>query len=115
MARLAGLISCAALAAMCGGCVYTGAKVTEGVDLAVGLSVPGTEGAAQLSIINYLSGFRLGVARNARMTVRYTSATTNSWLGCIHTEAYKVVDAEVVPVEPPATNAAPAVAEAEGQ
>jgi hypothetical protein len=28
------------------GCVYKGAKVTEGTDLSVGLSVPGTDGVA---------------------------------------------------------------------
>ena len=100
MMNMKKLVSCAALGlVVCAGCVYRGGKITEGVDLAVGLNIPGTEETVQLNVLNYLSGFRLGIAENSRLEVRYTSATTNSWLGCIHTESFKTIDATVEPCE----------------
>lgn len=91
---------CAVVAALAllGGCVYRGAKVVEGTDLAVGLSIPGADGAADLTVFNYLSGFRLGVARDAEMSVRYTCAETNSWFGLCETRSLKTVDAAVTPL-----------------
>ena len=80
------------------GCVYRGAKITEGTDLAVGLSVPGTDGALQLNALNWLSGFRLGVARDAALTVEYATAATNDSLGVVHTRTAKRVKATVTPV-----------------
>ena len=91
-----------AVAAACvfgGGCTYKGAKVTEGTDLAIGLNVPVSEGTLQLQCLNYLSGFRLGVDRNAILKVRYTVAETNSYLGCVTTRVAKTVDATVEPCE----------------
>ena len=81
------------------GCVYRGAKITEGTDLAVGLSVPGTDGALQLNALNWLSGFRLGVARDAALTVEYSTAETNDYLGIITTRTAKAVKATVTPMQ----------------
>lgn len=93
------ILFAALIAALCGGCVYKGAKVTEGTDLAIGLNVPVSEGTLQLNVLNYLSGFRLGVDRNAIMRVKYTVAETNDYLGCVHTRVYKTVDSAVEPCE----------------
>ncbi len=103
-AMLLGLCSFLAVMALCsllfcGGCVYKGAKVTEGVDLAVGLTVPGSDGALQLNALNWLSGFRLGVAENALLTVEYSSVSTNSFFGCIYTKSEKHIKATVEPCE----------------
>ncbi len=81
------------------GCVYKGAKVTEGTDFALGVNVPTAEGTFQFDLINYLSGFRLGVAENARLEVRYTHAETNEYFGCVTTRTWKTVDAVVEPCE----------------
>ena len=81
------------------GCTYKGAKVTEGTDLAIGLNIPVTEGTLQFQALNYLSGFRLAVDRNAIMRVKYTVAETNSYLGCVSTRVLKTVDATVEPCE----------------
>lgn len=81
------------------GCVYKGAKVTEGTDLSVGLSIPGTEGAASVTILNYLSGFRLGLAQNAQMTLAYTVSETNDYLGIATTRTQKTITATVTPTE----------------
>lgn len=93
-----GLVAALAICALCSGCVYKGAKVVEGTDLAVGLSIPGTDGAADLTVFNYLSGFRLGVAKDAALTVRYETAETNSWFGVCETRTAKTVEATVTPV-----------------
>ncbi len=79
------------------GCAHNGAQVVEGMDVVVGITVPGTDGVLQLDALNYLSGFRMGIAKNASMRVRYTCATTNSFFGVVHSEAYKTIDAEVSP------------------
>ena len=81
------------------GCVYKGAKVTEGTSLVVGMDLPGTDGIAQLNLLSWLSGFRLGVAENARLQVRYQHAETNSYFGCVTTRIWKDVDACVEPCE----------------
>ena len=92
------------------GCVYRGAKITEGTDLAIGLTVPGTEGVLQFNALNYLSGFRLGVAENAALTVEYSTVATNSYFGVVKTETAKRIKAKVEPCETSAAEgpAAPA-------
>jgi hypothetical protein len=112
MKNMKRLLIIAALAATCAGCVYRGAKITEGVNLIVGLSVPGTDGALQINALDWCTGFRMGVAENAAFKCRYVCATTNSFFGIVHTECYKTIDAEVNPCEvsPAATNAVEEVA-----
>lgn len=104
-AILLALVAALALAIICSGCLYKGAKVVEGTDIAIGLSVPGTEETLQINALNYLSGFRLGVAENAALTLRYSCATTNSYFGVVHSETVKSIDATVSPCETSATNA----------
>ena len=104
---------CLVLVAWCAGCIYKGAKVTEGTDLAIGLTIPQADGAAQLDVLNYLSGFRLGVAENAALTVKYTCSETNSYFGCITTRTLKTIDATVEPCETTAPSDLPARASAQ--
>ncbi len=113
VALLAALVIYLGVICLCAGCVYKGAKLVEGTDLAVGLNVPTTEGALQLQVLNYLSGFRLGVAENAALTVEYETFATNSYFGCVRTETVKRVKARVEPCEeatPSPTNAVPTTA-----
>lgn len=81
------------------GCIYKGAKVTEGTDLAIGLTVPGTEGMVQLNALNYLSGFRLGVAENSALTMEYTTVASNTYFGIVETQTSKRIKAKVEPCE----------------
>ncbi len=97
---LVSLLGFIALASLLSGCVYRGAKITEGTDLAVGMNIPATDGALQFQLLNYLSGFRLGVAENAQLTLEYTSAETNDYFGIIHTRGAKSVTATVTPNAP---------------
>jgi len=108
---LAVIVAAMIIAVLGTGCAYKGAKVVEGTDLAIGLNLPMTEGTMQLQVLNYLSGFRLGVDRNADLSVRYTVAETNDYLGCVHTRVFKTIDATVEPVaEYGETNAPPETA-----
>lgn len=99
----------ALLGMLCGGCVYKGAKITEGTNLILGMDVPTTEGAFQFDLLNFTTGFRLGVAENARLEVEYSTVSTNSYFGVVRTETAKHVKATVEPCETaaPTTNAAP--------
>jgi len=93
------LVTVAACALLMSGCVYKGAKVIEGTDLTVGMEVPGSDGVAQLNVLNYLSGFRLAIAKNAEMACDYRTVWTNSYFGVVHTVGEKTIHATVTPVE----------------
>lgn len=93
-------IVCAVAALALAGCVYKGAKVTEGIDFSAGLSVPATEGAAQISFVNYLSGFRFGVAENSGMECKFSSTNRFSFAyGLWESEERKWFRAKVEPCE----------------
>lgn len=80
------------------GCtVYKGAKVVEGTDLAVGMDIPGMDGIAQLNVLNYLSGFRLGLQKDAGMAMEYTVKERNTYFGVISTDTEKTIKADVAP------------------
>ena len=98
-----GLVS---LFSLLSGCVYRGAKIVEGTDLAVGINVPSTEGALQLQLMNYLSGFRLAIAENAALTMTYSTAESNNYFGVISTRTTKQVSATVSPTETTPTDTA---------
>ena len=113
-ALLTGLAVLALAASVCG-CVYRGAKITEGTDLAIGLTVPGTEGVLQFNALNYLSGFRLGVAENAALTVEYSTVATNTYFGVVKTETAKRIKAKVEPCETAAQSAEPCPCKSGGE
>ena len=92
-------LTLAALSLALSGCVYKGAKIVEGSDLAIGLNVPSTDGTLQLQLLNYLSGFRLGVAENAALTVEYSTVASNSYFGVVQTQTSKSISATVQPCE----------------
>ena len=74
------MLALVSLAIICfSGCLYKGAKVTEGVDFSAGVSIPQSEGVAQVSFVNYLSGFRFGVAENSGMSCEYFGTNTFSF------------------------------------
>ena len=95
------LISSIALLFLCQSCTtYKGAKIVEGTDLAVGINVPSTDGTLQLQLLNYLSGFRLGIAQDAALTMTYSINESNSYFAnLIHTDIKKTISATVSPTE----------------
>ena len=87
------------LAFICGCAQYKGAKVVEGTDLAVGMTIPVENAPLKLEAINWLSGFRLGVDQNSIMSLEYSVSETNSYFGVISTTQNKKVIATVEPCE----------------
>lgn len=82
------------------GCMYKGAKITEGTDFSAGVSFPGAEGAAELSFVNYLSGFRLGADRNCGVKCEFWGTNTFSFAwGLYESLAVKHFKATVKPCE----------------
>lgn len=86
--------------ALCGCVVDDGAKVVEGTDLTLGMSLPYSEGSETMAVINYLTGFRLNVAENSRCEMVYRCAETNEYLwGAATTRIQKYIKAKVEPCE----------------
>jgi len=74
--------------------------VVEGTDLTFGVQFPYAD-CETMAVVNYLTGFRVTVAENARCRVKYTSAETNSYFGLIETRVAKTIDAKVEPTIDP--------------
>lgn len=91
-----------AVTALLGGCssMGDGAKVVEGTDLTLGVQFPYAD-CDTMAVMNYLTGFRVTVAENARARVKYTCAETNDYLGIVTTRVYKNIDATVTPTMDP--------------
>ena len=105
IALIGAIIASIGIAIMTGGCVYKGGKITEGVDFSAGVSIPGTEGAAEISFVNYLSGFRFGIDRNCGMECEYYGTNTFSFAwGLYESASAKHFTATVSPCEVAATN-----------
>ena len=101
------LIATAAVLACLAGCVTSdGAKVVEGKDLTLGMSLPYSESSETMAVINYLTGFRLNVEENSRCEMVYKCAETNDYFwGAVHTRVSKYIKAKVEPCENDETEA----------
>ena len=84
-----------ALGVFAAGCATKGAKVVEGVDFSAGVDFPAAEGAAELSFVNYLSGFRFTADRNYGLCCEFES--TNRFSFAFERER-EAVQGEVPPV-----------------
>jgi hypothetical protein len=61
-------------------------------------------------VLNYLSGFRVGLAQDARLELTYSCAETNDYFGIATTRVWKQVTATVEPTEKSSAAAAPSAA-----
>ena len=91
------------LAVLCAPLIFTGcagigdgAKVVEGADLTLGVQFPYAD-CDTMAVVNWLTGFRVTVAENARARVKYTCAETNDYFGMITTRTHKTIDATITP------------------
>lgn len=75
----AAILLALALGVFAAGCTTRGAKVVEGVDFSAGVDFPVAEGAAELSFVNYLSGFRFSADRNYGMACEFESTNRFSF------------------------------------
>lgn len=87
-------IACIVLAAFLSGCM--GTRVVEGVDLAVGVDIPGADGAIQFTLFNYLSGLKMSVTKNSTVDLDYKAYTT-SWFWGVKSNTRKHIKTKVRP------------------
>lgn len=74
-------------------------RYVQGVDVSLGLSVPATDGAAQLSIFEYISGIKMASTTNLPFKVNYKEWTTNSYLGIVNVNEHRETEIDLKPVK----------------
>ena len=87
-------------AALAGCSSYQGVVMTEGHNISAGIKTPSTGGAIQLQLLTYISGFNIGVDRNAALHVTYDIYEKHSYFyGLVTTYIKKRAKAKVEPCE----------------
>lgn len=84
-----------ALSALLLGCAYKGGKVVDGTNLAVGITVPGTEW--HINVLDYVGGMRVAGNDMTRITVTNEVAETNRYFGVVETNRRTRMTAVVQP------------------
>ena len=74
-------------------------RYVQGVDVSLGLSVPATDGAAQISIFEYISGIKMSSTTNLPFKVVYKEWTTNSYFGVVNVNEHRETEVDMKPVE----------------
>lgn len=94
--HLLGLLVCLLCAAICG-CAYKGGKIVDGSNIAIGITIPGTEWT--INVLDYVGGLR--VAGNDATSIRVTNEVdeTNSYFGVITTKRHTKMSAKIEPTE----------------
>ena len=91
-------LTCAVAALLAIGCTsYKGGKITEGTDIAAGMSIPQSGGTLQIDALNFVSGFRFLFCENAGVTCKYTTTNTVSAFGVYSSTTVKAVQIELTP------------------
>ena len=74
-------------------------RYVQGVDVSLGLSVPATDGAAQISLFEYISGIKISSTTNLPFKVVYKEWTTNSYFGVVNVNEHHETEVDMKPVE----------------
>lgn len=74
-------------------------RYVQGVDVSLGLSVPATDGAAQISIFEYISGIKMASTTNLPFKVMYKEWTTNSYFGVVNINEHRETEVDMKPVK----------------
>ena len=74
-------------------------RYVQGVDVSLGLSVPATDGAAQISLFEYISGIKMSSTTNLPFKVVYKEWTTNSYFGVVNVNEHRETEVDMKPVE----------------
>ena len=74
-------------------------RYVQGVDGSLGLSVPATDGAAQISLFEYISGIKIASTTNLPFKVVYKEWTTNSYFGVINVNEHRETEVDMKPVK----------------
>ena len=74
-------------------------RYVQGVDVSLGLSVPATDGAAQISLFEYISGIKMASTTNLPFKVVYKEWTTNSYFGVVNVNEHRETEVDMKPVK----------------
>ena len=70
-------------------------RYVQGVDVSLGLSVPATDGAAQISLFEYISGIKMSSTTNLPFKVVYKVWTTNSYFGVVKVNEHRETEVDM--------------------
>ena len=74
-------------------------RYVQGVDVSLGLSVPATDDAAQISLFEYISGIKMSSTTNLPFNVVYKEWTTNSYFGVVNVNEHRETEVDMKPVK----------------
>lgn len=84
------------LLAVCG-CAYKGGKVVDGTNMAIGLTIPGTEWT--INALDYVGGIRVAGQDSTHIVVTNEVAETNDYFGVVRTSRRTKLTADIEPLE----------------
>ena len=74
-------------------------RYVQGVDVSLGLSVPATDGAAQISLFEYISGIKMASTTNLPFKVVYKEWTTSSYFGVVNVNEHRETEVDMKPAK----------------
>lgn len=93
----AGLLACVLCLVLYAGCAYKGGKVVDGTNLAIGMTIPGTEW--QINVLDYVGGIRVAGNDQTSICVSNEVTETNSYFGVVKTHRHSKMTATIEPTE----------------
>lgn len=84
------------LLAVCG-CCYKGGKVIDGTNLAIGITVPGTEWS--INVLDYVGGIRVAGQDSTHITVTNEVTETNRYFGVVEVNRHSKMTADIEPLD----------------
>ena len=91
------LLAIIAIGALCNGCAYKGGKVVDGTNLAIGMTIPGTEWT--INALDYVGGLRVAGNDQTSICVSNEVIETNSYFGVVKTSRHSKMTATIEPTE----------------
>ena len=91
------LLAILAIGALFAGCAYKGGKVIDGTNLAIGMTIPGTEWT--INALDYVGGLRVAGNDQTSICVSNEVTETNSYFGVVETHRHSKMTATIEPTE----------------
>ena len=91
------LLAILAIGALFAGCAYKGGKVIDGTNLAIGMTIPGTEWT--INALDYVGGLRVAGNDQTSICVSNEVVETNSYFGVVETRRHSKMTATIEPTE----------------
>ena len=95
--HLSRLLACLLCAALCGCTQYRGGKIVDGSNIAIGITIPGTEWT--VNALDYVGGLRVAGQDRTIITVTNDVVETNRYFGVVETSRHSKMTAKIEPTE----------------